>query len=211
MAYLYSLTFNEVDKYQHPIFNKKMSELIEDPKIITPKKEGWVDFPDKYLKEIEENFKALDKHMIWVAGGALSLLILFFDKDKILLMSENSKILLRISMLSFSICLWSVISSFYAMARLHAALDGVRKATFIFTQRMDQIQKLTPEQQKEILADKKKSKKERWKLESCWHSLVYFTVLITFIPKTAGILNFISYSLFTLGVFAVIAFGIATY
>lgn len=151
----------------------------------------------KELKEAASQASdALDKHMVWLAGGGLYLVNSIFLQDR----SYCLPIILSAALILFALCVMFVISSYrFAVSsleqvpRIHKIAPKFLQALFDF--KGGRARKEVPE-------------KVWYEAEESWHRMAHLHKTSLRYVRLTGFCNWAAYLSFILAVVAVLAFGI---
>jgi len=83
------------------------------------------ELPIEFKEMAEKNAEQLDKHMIWVSGGALALISTIFVSDSFIAICLTNYLI--VPLLGFGICILSVISSYRAVAKVLNSMPRVNE------------------------------------------------------------------------------------
>jgi hypothetical protein len=206
---MWMVTRTELKK--NPILGFKLLKALPNTKALFAPKSKIPHLPKDFVDQVNENSRDLDKHMIWIAGGVLSVLVLLYDQDSVANFGELSLRFLHISFVLFCVCLWCVISSFFTINRSFIAIKLLQNQSYLFAQDLKEINALSEKEQDEIANSPKKRGDLRLKLELSWNAMRYYLLLVVLIPKVTDAMNIASYLCFSFGLITLICFGITLY
>lgn len=186
------LRWNLETAFQKEAFNMKQKE-------ITP-------LPESFLKEVKENADNLDKHMLYVAGGALTLFIFIFDEGQSSQFAQDELFAIRLAFLGFILCLWLVVTSYFLINNI---LPYFRKLQVLPEMVNIEFQKLTKmEKAGEENITHWQRVVARRDLELVWDEMRRCSIIsTTIIPLLNNIVNTLSYLAFSFAVTCIFVFA----